>query len=227
MKVVLTCEHGGNNIPGDFAGLFNGKEEVLNSHRGYDPGALELFMQLKDLADYSFYSTTSRLLVELNRSPHNRQLFSEFTKPLSRDVKQRIMQDHYFFYRDKIEQLIQREISQGEKVLHISVHTFTPVLNAKVRNADVGLLFDPSKALEKDFVRIWKFNFKKIAPGLNIRFNYPYLGRDDGFTTYLRKKNPTNYLGIELEVNQAFFRTGSMDDEICGGLYKSLQQTLK
>jgi predicted N-formylglutamate amidohydrolase len=110
--------------------------------------------------------------------------------------------------------LISKEIAHGEKVLHISVHTFTPVLNGKIRETDVGLLFDPSKALEKDFVRIWKFNLGRFSPALKVRFNYPYLGRADGFTTYLRKKYPRNYMGIELEVNQALLENNKVAGEI-------------
>ena len=40
--VLLTCEHGGNRVPAEFARLFRGKRNLLDSHRGYDPGALEL-----------------------------------------------------------------------------------------------------------------------------------------------------------------------------------------
>ena len=38
----------------------------------------------------------------------------------------------------------------------------------------------------------------------NVRHNYPYLGKMDGFTTYLRKKFPKNYVGIEIEINQKY-----------------------
>jgi predicted N-formylglutamate amidohydrolase len=227
MKLLLSCEHGGNMIPEEYRSLFHGKEGILNSHRGFDPGALELFNRLKPLANHSFLSTTSRLLVELNRSPGHPQLFSEFTKSLSNKEKQQLLNEYYFPYRDEIEQLISKEIAQGKKVLHISVHSFTPILNGKIRETDVGLLFDPSKALEKDFVRIWKFNLGRFLPALKVRFNYPYLGRADGFTTYLRKKYPQNYMGIELEVNQALLENNKVAGEISNDLYLSLGESIK
>ena len=37
---ALTCEHGGNRIPREYAHLFRGARAVLASHRGWDPGAL-------------------------------------------------------------------------------------------------------------------------------------------------------------------------------------------
>lgn len=46
---------------------------------------------------------------------------------------------------------------------------------------------------------------------MNVRFNYPYLGKADGFTTHLRKKFKDNYIGIELEVNQKFAKNNQMD----------------
>ena len=43
---------------------------------------------------------------------------------------------------------------------------------------------------------------------LVIKFNEPYKGTDDGFTTYLRTKfSDDEYLGIEIEVNQKYLGT--------------------
>ena len=39
---LITCEHGGNRIPPRYRDLFAGCEALLQSHRGYDPGALTL-----------------------------------------------------------------------------------------------------------------------------------------------------------------------------------------
>jgi hypothetical protein len=37
---------------------------------------------------------------------------------------------------------------------------------------------------------------------LRVRRNYPYLGKADGFTTYLRRHFPVDrYAGVEFEVN--------------------------
>jgi hypothetical protein len=43
----------------------------------------------------------------------------------------------------------------------------------------------------------------ELAPDLRVRSNYPYLGKGDGFTSFLRKRHGSSqYIGIELEVNQ-------------------------
>ncbi len=161
MKLIISCEHGGNQIPEQYKHLFVGGEKALNSHRGYDPGALDLYMELKSLADYSEKNEISRLLVEVNRSLAHPALFSEFTKNLDQIEKEKIISRYYLPYRNDIEQTYQKFIDSGEEVFHLSVHSFTPELNGEKRNADIGLLYDPSRKAEKEFC----INFKKNLKG--------------------------------------------------------------
>lgn len=205
LTFVLTCEHGGNIVPTAYAPLFRGYEEVVASHRGYDIGAKDLFDELKALAPISFFSETTRLLVELNRSLHSKTLFSSNTDDLPVREKERLLEKHYYPYRQAVEGKIQELTKSGERVLHISVHSFTPVLEGIERQADIGLLYDPTREFEKSICRQWKVQIQKLQPSLKVRYNYPYLGISDGFPTYLRRKFPEEqYSGIELEVNQKF-----------------------
>ena len=226
MKLILTCEHAFNTIPQEYQDLFINSQEILEFHRGYDPGALDLFNELKDLADFSFFQETGRLLIEVNRSKGHSNLFSEFTKNLSETSKTRLLDEYYFPYRNSVEKQISSLIGKGEKLLHFSVHTFTPNLNEEIRNTDIGLLYDPTRSAEKEFCINFKRNLKDQNPELKIRFNYPYLGKADGFTTYLRKKFPENYMGIELEVNQNFVSKNQMDHQIKNAVYKALETTI-
>ncbi len=206
-KFILTCEHGGNDVPEEYEYVFNKDLDVLQSHRGYDIGALGLFNAMKEIrADASFFSTTTRLLIELNRSRHHKSLFSQFTKPLPKIVRKHILNKYYTPYRNAVHSRISKWIEQGNPVVHISVHTFTPVLDGDVRNVDIGLLFDPRRKAEKKFCVAWKKGMKALSDGYKIKYNKPYLGKSDGFTTFLRKElDGASYVGIELEVNQKFF----------------------
>ena len=205
MNVIITCEHGGNKIPKVYQYLFEDDISILQTHKAYDPGALELAKAISKKRNYFFFSETSRLLVELNRSPYNHNLFSKFTKNLSRDEKKVILNKYYFPLRNKVENLIQELILRREKVVQISVHTFTPVLKKAVRNTDIGILYDPGRNKEKDLAILFKNKLFLLDKNLKTRFNYPYLGIADGFTSYLRKKfSQKYYIGIELEVNQKF-----------------------
>ena len=220
LKLLLTCEHGGNLIPSAYAPLFHGQEEVLETHQGYDIGALELFNTLKSVSDISFYSETSRLLVELNRSLHHARLFSEYTQVLPPAEKERLLKKHYKPYRDEVEQMVSDFVSAGRRLLHVSVHTFTPELDGEVRQADIGLLYDPKRKYEQAYSKEWKAALNKADKNLLVRFNYPYLGISDGFTTYLRRKfTEKEYVGIELEVNQKFPQQG-------GAAWQELQDVL-
>ncbi len=214
MKLVLSCEHGGNEIPGKYQNLFLGKEEVLKTHRGFDFGTLDLFEHLKTIVVFSKSNSVSRLLIDCNRSLQHPKLFSEFTKDLSLSEKENIIQKYYLAYRFPIEKFIQNEIEKRNKIFHISLHSFTPELNEETRNNDIGLLYDPKRFREKELCKALKLQLLDQSPDLKIRFNYPYLGTADGFTSYLRKKFPSNYFGIELEINQALVSNGTFSNSL-------------
>lgn len=208
--LIVTCEHGGHEVPPAFAPLFRGHRSLLNSHRGWDPGALELARNLAQaFGAPCFASTTTRLLVDLNRSVGHRELFSEITRPLARAARQEILALHYRPYRDAVESEVARHIAAGRSVLHVASHSFTPVLDEAVRRADVACLYDPRRPAESAQAGRWLAAFARRAPGLRLRRNYPYQGRSDGLAALLRKRFPdAAYAGIELEVNQSFVAQG-------------------
>lgn len=207
VKTIITCEHGGNQIPPRYRPLFREHARLLATHRGYDIGALPLAACLAEAAaDAFFFAQESRLLVELNRSLHHPALFSEITRTLAPHQQQELLREYYFPYREAVENRIRQFIQSGFRVVQVAVHTFTPVLEGVERQADIGLLFDPDREGEKAFCENWRSCLQHLAPALVVRMNYPYRGVDDGFTTYLRTVfGPEEYAGIELEVNQKLF----------------------
>ncbi len=148
-------------------------------------------------------STVSRLLVDLNRSIGHPQHFSMATHGLSADVREEIVARCYQPYRAEVERLVGRTVARGKRVIHISSHSFTPVLDGEVRRADVGLLYHPGRSGEAELCARWKETLAALAPELRVRRNYPYAGKGDGLTSHLRRRfAPCDYVGIELEVNQ-------------------------
>lgn len=224
MKLVISCEHGGNEIPKDFRKYFLNQHDILQSHRGYDAGTLDLFKMLVPIADFSESNTVSRLLIECNRSLHHPKLFSDISKRLTESEKEYLIEYVYLPYRKAIEFQIRNYIALGEQVLHISLHSFTPSLHGVERNTDIGLLYDSRKSLEKTFCKQLKNIIKEDSPVLKVRYNYPYLGNADGFTTYLRKQFHKNYLGIELEVNQKWVKNNAFDDSAKTSIIKSINK---
>jgi predicted N-formylglutamate amidohydrolase len=226
MKFVISCEHGGNRIPLAYRSLFKRHRAALESHRGYDPGALAQGRDFAKALDAELvYSTTSRLLVELNRSPRHPQVFSEITRPLADEEREALLQNYYRPYRTWLETQVREAVTRGERVLHVSSHSFTPRLNGVTRNADVGLLYDPRREPELRICLAWKRELEEACSGIVVRRNYPYRGTGDGMTTYLRTLFPAaRYAGIEIEVNQKFTLA---DKNAWHELRKTLVSTLK
>jgi predicted N-formylglutamate amidohydrolase len=226
LNIFLTCEHAGNEIPEKYEKYFSEAGEVLETHRGYDPGALDLFKELSRLAIFSQEYMISRLLIEPNRSLGHPQLFSEFTAQLPEAQKEELLEEYYLPYRNFVEGRIAALISEGKEIVHISVHTFTPQLEGEIRDADLGLLFDPARKPEEEFCQKFEEQIFRQNSNLKTRFNYPYLGVDDGFTTYLRKRFPDHYAGIELEVNQKYVQENKIEKRLKNDLFEALSKIL-
>lgn len=153
-------------------------------------------------------ATVTRLLVDLNRSVGHPHLFSEFSRRLDAERRVALLEHHYFPHREAIESWIADRVRRGGQVLHVGVHSFTPIADGQRRTADVGLLYDPSRVLERRFCQLWKDALAETDPELRVRRNYPYLGKADGLVTHLRRVfGQSAYLGIELETNQALLST--------------------
>lgn len=148
-------------------------------------------------------SNISRLVIDLNRSIGHPQLFSEATRGAPVTVREDIVARCYDPYRTQVERLVRQSLSRDRRVIHISSHSFTPVLQGKARRADVGLLYHPGRRAEAAFCARWKAALAASAPELRVRRNYPYAGKGDGLTSHLRLRFPEGaYVGIELEINQ-------------------------
>lgn len=198
-SLIITCEHAGNQVPMRYNELF--PTDVLDSHRGWDPGALEVAFMVSEQLDVScFTHQTTRLLVEINRSLGSPHLFSDYSQGLSDSEKQSVLDKYYFPYRLRVENAV---AFLGKPVRHFSIHSFTPMLNEVIRTTDVGILFDPSREQETQIANDLRTALTDLLPGFNIDFNEPYKGVDDGFTTYLRTRfSDEEYAGIEIEINQ-------------------------
>jgi predicted N-formylglutamate amidohydrolase len=228
-SLLITCEHGGNSIPRPYSALFTGRDALLDSHRGYDPGALSMARQLADRFRAPLVvATVSRLLVDLNRSVGHRALYSDATRALSPAVHAQILARHYVPYRTEVETIVRRVVGAGRRMVHVSSHSFTPVLDGSVRNADIGLLYDPARPGERALCARWAALLAAAIAPLRVRRNYPYQGRNDGLTLHLRRQFPVaSYVGVELEINQKHLNARRrFPPAICDAVVESLHAAL-
>ncbi len=204
--IVISCEHGGNRIPAEHRVAFGPYRAQLQTHRGFDLGALATARALSAALDAPLVAATvSRLLVDLNRSIGHPQLHGDAVRATPPAERAAIVARYHAPHRARVEALVRRGLQTHGRVLHIASHSFTPVLDGERRRCDVGLLYDPRRPEEAAFCARWKRALGSIAPALIVRRNYPYLGRGDGLAAWFRKRLPSGaYLGIELELNQRF-----------------------
>ena len=208
--LILTCEHASNKLPAAFKSAV--PAEVLKTHRAYDIGAVQVFRKLVKFAKPEFYSEGkfSRLFVDLNRTITNKSAFSDYLRDNAKAKAQATT--YWTEYRTAIEKFVKSALKSKTRVaksepsvIHLGIHSFTPELNSKVRNTDIGILYDPSHPQERAYANVIKAEIKRLYPAMKVRFNYPYKGTSDGLTTTLRKKFGQRYVGIEIEINQKFF----------------------
>ena len=205
--LILTCEHASNKLPAAFKSAV--PAEVLKTHRAYDIGALAVFRNLVKFAKPEFHceGKYSRLFVDLNRTITNKSAFSDYYEALDKATaaKAKAQATAYWSeYRAAIEKFV--NANTKKEIIHLGIHSFTPELNGKVRDTDIGILYDPSRPKECELAQVIKAEIKRLYPAMKVRFNYPYKGTTDGLTTTLRKKFGPRYAGLEIEINQKFFK---------------------
>ena len=211
-RIVLSCEHASNRVPARYAFLFASCPEVLQTHRGVDIGIAPMARQMQKLLNSPLCEYRwSRLLIDPNRC-RRANLFSEFSVALPAEQKADLLETYYRPYQTKLTDEISRCMQRGHPVLHLSLHSFTSVWKGSLRNADMGILYDPARKKEQQLA-IQLQECLRTLP-LKIRRNYPYQGKADGLTTEFRKRWPQkHYLGFELEFNQAMLTAMSQPEK--------------
>jgi predicted N-formylglutamate amidohydrolase len=207
--------------------LFAGKGRLLQSHRGWDPGALLVATSLARRFEVELIAaTTTPQLVVLNSSPHNPPVVSRFaSEGLTGEQREALLCGMHRLHWDRIRTALRRS---KRPVVHVGVHSFTPNLNGDRRDFEVGILYDPQRTRERAFAASWKRELQWIRPDLRVRRNAPYRGNSDGLTTAMRKElGAGRYLGFELELNQRLLGRAKERPALIEGLAAALHRALE
>ncbi len=204
LQLLLSSEHGTNHVPGALGALFTSRagRVALQSHRGWDPGSLWLAQRLsRRFSAPLFAARVSRLVIDPNRSSGHPRLFSEFTAPLPARTRSALEARYHASHHAAVRACVATLSSRGP-VLHVALHSFTPVWDGAVRRTDLGLLYDPRRHAEKALAHDLAVELKRQS-GLTIHKNAPYRGIADGLPTCLRRIfDQEKYIGLEFEMNQ-------------------------
>lgn len=213
-SLLVTCEHASNRVPAAYAGLGLTAAQ-LASHIAWDPGAGSVARALARRFGCPCHpGRWTRLLVDLNRSERHPKLVARRSFGVvvpgnagiaPEEIERRTRRFHRPYRRAVLED-VRRIRRRCGACLHLSVHSFAPVVDGRVRRTEIGLLYDPQRTRERRFART-------LAPllrrgGLHVRLNHPYRGTSDGHTSALRRLHAgAAYAGIEIEMNQKLLRT--------------------
>lgn len=221
--VVLSCEHATNALSPrwrrQLARCLSEAELAqldadLATHAAVDFGALPLARDLGRALGVEVHATGhTRLLVDCNRSAHHPRRLSRYSRALGPDARARLLAEAYRPHRGRVAAAVNACVAAHGRALHLALHSFTPTWQGVARTVDLGVLYDPARAPEAAFGR-------RLAAALRagvhlprgggsaapvVRRNAPYRGAADGLPTALRRQHAARtYLGIELEVTQAW-----------------------
>jgi predicted N-formylglutamate amidohydrolase len=143
--VVLICDHASNRVPTQL-GTLGLTHQQLNEHIGWDTGAVEVAMQLSTLLDAPLVmSAYSRLVIDCNRPLQSDESIPVKSAGIAipgnlvlpeeeRDIR---IQTLFKPYHLAIEQLLNARKNKTTVVL--SIHSFTPSLNAQMRPWHIGI----------------------------------------------------------------------------------------
>lgn len=174
--LVLTCEHSANAVP---AGVDLGASPaLLASHRGFDIGALALSERLLGaLGGVLVRSSYSRLFVDLNRGEDETAAVPPTMdgqplpgNALDAAAREARLAAYHRPYHDLIDATLAAAQAAHERVFLLSVHSYTPTLEAEVRHLEAGVLFDDHDALAYELME------RLAGQGFHVRPNQPYSG---------------------------------------------------
>lgn len=204
MKIMVSCEHGGDTIPEEWKHLFDGKHDAMQSSRTCEYGVRWLYDSIApEIADYADIAEVSQIVVDVDGSIGNGTALSEITSELSAQDAGKIIRDYYLPYQIEFEDRAECWAQDGESMLMVGLHTFEPIVRNIPLGMDIGLIFDHTDSEERSLALRIKRGFEKNAPWLRVRFNAPHKVKEDGFVQHMRDMYGSRGLkGIEIEVGE-------------------------
>ena len=208
--LVLSCEHASNRVPPPLRTTASDRE-ALETHWGYDIGAREVTLGVaKHTRSDAVLARFSRLVCDPNRHHHRDDLILDAVEgePLSfnqgldeAEVARRIDAYHEPFHQ-ALDRVLSARLTHPEPTLLLSVHSFTPVWERRLRTMDIGILFDRHEDVAL------RLRAALEAEGFFVELNAPYSAMGTGLMySAERHGHGHGITHLELELNQALVCT--------------------
>ncbi len=186
--LILLADHAGRRMPSEYETLGLSRSE-FERHIAYDIGVEAVTRGLARKLDVpAILGHFSRLLIDPNRGEDDptliRQLYDGTiipgNYPLSPEEREKRLDRFFRPYHTAVSTAIERtQVESGRAPLILSVHSFTPVMQALVRPWHVGVLWDADHRAAWPLIQDLSSD-----PDLCVGDNEPYDGALRGDTMY-------------------------------------------
>ena len=206
---TFICEHASARIPLPLTTTISDRI-WLQTHWGFDIGALGLTTELaRHTHSQAILARFSRLLCDANRHRNHPDLIRETIDGVSLSFNAGLDEAEVIrrveLYHEPYHRAIDAALSAaGSQTFLISVHSFTPIWDQKLRTMDIGILFDGTEGATRD---ARKLQDAIEEEGFFTALNEPYSGISNLMYAADRHGRHHQVRRLELELNQAIICT--------------------
>ncbi|MEM7282364.1 MAG: N-formylglutamate amidohydrolase [Pseudomonadota bacterium] len=202
--VLVVCDHASRAVP-QCLNQLGLTDDVFEKHVAWDIGTNLLGPELADaLQAPAILAGYSRLVVDLNRRLDDPTAFIEISDgikipgnvKLSKKQRQTRTEQLYHTYHGAIDTRLKRFLSENVIPVVISVHSFTPSLNAFERPWEIGVLWDRDPRIARPLINALD------KQGYCVGDNQPYSGKDPHDYTIDHHAEAQGLPYVSLEIRQ-------------------------
>lgn len=227
--LVLTVEHASNRVPSPLRPS-EADHEWLQTHWGWDIGARTATRAIvRHTGSVAVMARFSRLVCDPNRDPADPTwirteiegqplAFNQgaVNGPAADRERERRRGTFHEPYHATIDRTLTERLLLDREVLLLSLHSFTPVWNNRVRTMDAGVLYAHHDAVAE------RFALELRREGLTTALNEPYSARDGLAYSVERHGRTHGVVFLELELNQAILCTPARALRVAGKVASAL-----
>lgn len=197
---VITCEHASERLPAPFEWPVE-DQRLCGTHWAYDLGAREVAFELAArLRAPCVASRFTRLLVDPNREEHHKDLFRAVaegaTVRLNATLSEAERAERIARYYRPYHEAVDAVLAYADAPVLLSVHSFTPVYEGRVRELELGVLFNKEERAARALGRALSAEFPGVA------YNEPWSGFEGLIYSAEHHAERHGRVALELEVRQ-------------------------
>ncbi len=232
-RVLLICDHASKRVPAALDNL--GLSEVeLARHIGWDIGAEDVTRRLSAALDApAVIAGYSRLVIDCNRSlDHPGLILPEsdgtpvpanlhLTPDARAERISSLFDPYHAAIREQAQRLQAAMGGDGAPVI-LSIHSFTPIMDAIARPWEIGILWNREPRLPEPLIRRLR-----AMPGLTVGDNEPYSARLGYGYTLERHGDGRGFANALIEIRQDLIDTRHGAETWAGILLEALGDVLE